>query len=228
MNAWKDSEKKGLRRFTKWFELGLDRKLDGLKDFSEGEVFGSREERNLLREREKYELWIVSHPLIENAAWWMEIFVENLSSTKSGQKRIYQGSVKNLLTTKGWSRWIEDLSRIYWEDREHRKNSQWIEKLLRILSRLEVESSIGICRGCVKKLLSLKKEGFLRREKHIEMNATNKLLKQTSKPYIKLSNLISNKMQSIHRSNNTHTHTHTHTHKTSLTYFIFQKQVKIV
>ena len=39
------------------------------------------------------------------------------------------------------------------------------------------------------------------------MNATNKLLKQTSKPYIKLSNLNSNKMQSIHRSNNTHTHT---------------------
>ena len=22
MNAWKDSEKKGLKRFTKWFELG--------------------------------------------------------------------------------------------------------------------------------------------------------------------------------------------------------------
>ena len=62
MNAWKDSEKKGLRRFTKWFELGLGWKLDGLKDFSEGEVFGMREERNLLREREKYELWIASHP----------------------------------------------------------------------------------------------------------------------------------------------------------------------
>ena len=46
MNAWKDNEKKGLRRFTKWFELGLGQKLDGLKDFSEGEVFG-------LREREK-------------------------------------------------------------------------------------------------------------------------------------------------------------------------------
>ena len=62
MNAWKDSKKKGLRRFTKWFELGLGRKLDGLKDFSEGEMFGMREERNLLREREKYKLWIASHP----------------------------------------------------------------------------------------------------------------------------------------------------------------------
>jgi len=54
----------------------------------------------------------------------------------------------------------------------------------------------------------LKKKGISRREKHIEMNATNKLLKQTSKPHIKLSNLILNKMQRIHRSNNTHTHTH--------------------
>ena len=61
MNAWKDNEKKGLRRFTKWFELGLGQKLDVLKDFSEREVFGSREERNLSREREKNEHWIASH-----------------------------------------------------------------------------------------------------------------------------------------------------------------------
>jgi len=40
----------------------LGQKLDGLKDFSEGDVFGSREERNLSREWEKNELWIASHP----------------------------------------------------------------------------------------------------------------------------------------------------------------------
>ena len=36
----------------------------------------------------------------------------------------------------------------------------------------------GICRGCVEKLSSLKKEVFSREEKHIKMNATSKLLKQ--------------------------------------------------
>jgi len=82
-------------------------------------------------------------------------------------------------------RWIENLSRIYWEIR---KKSSIERNLLRI------------CQGAVK---LEEKEVF---KKHIEMNATNKLLKQTSKPHIKLSNLISNKTQSIHRSKNTHIH----------------------
>ena len=68
-----------------------------------------------------------------------------------------------------------------------------------------------ICQGFVEKLSSLKKEGFSWEEKHIEMNATSKLLKQTSKQHIKLSKYLSTYMQSIHRSKNTHTHTHTHT-----------------
>ena len=54
-----------------------------------------------------------------------------------------------------------------------------------------------ICRGCVEELPSLKKRSFSRREKHIEMNAYIKLLTQTSNQHIKLSKLISNKMQSI-------------------------------
>ena len=42
----------------------------------------------------------------------------------------------------------------------------------------------GICQGSVEKLSSLKKEGFSRREKHIEMNATSKLLKHRSNQHI--------------------------------------------
>ena len=45
VNAW--MHENIVRRRVWW----LGQKLDGLKDFSEGEVFGLREERNLLRER---------------------------------------------------------------------------------------------------------------------------------------------------------------------------------
>ena len=62
----------------------------------------------------------------------------------------------------------------------------------------------------VEKLSSLKKTGFSRREKHIEMNATSKLIKHRSNQHIKLSKHLSTYKQSIHRSK-THTHTHTHT-----------------
>ena len=87
------------------------------------------------------------------------------------------------------SRWIEKLSRCYREGREYRKNPRWIENQSRIYRDLKKKArQKGICRGCVQKLSSLKKEGFSRREKHKEMNATNKLLKQTSKPHSKLSN----------------------------------------
>ena len=56
------------------------------------------------------------------------------------------------------------------------------------LSRSQDEGSIEMI--FVEDVSSLKKGGFSRREKHIEMNATNKLLKPTSKPHIKLLNLI--------------------------------------
>ena len=64
-----------------------------------------------------------------------------------------------------------------------------------------------IYRGSVKKLLRLKKMSFSREEKCIKMNATRKLLKQTSKPHIKLSKHLLTYMQSIHRSKHAHTHT---------------------
>ena len=58
--------------------------------------------------------------------------------------------------------------------------------------------------------IELKENEFFNEEKHKEMNATSKLLKQKSNQHIKLSKHLSTYMQSI--DPNTHTHTHTHTH----------------
>ena len=71
------------------------------------------------------------------------------------------------------------------------------------------ESIDDLSRSC----WAWRKGVFQRREKHVEMNATSKLLKHRSKQHIKLSKHLSTYMQSIH----------THTHTTSLTNFIFQK-----
>ena len=54
------------------------------------------------------------------------------------------------------------------------------------------------------------------------------LLNQRSKQHFKLSKTPLNTKNVKHIDPKTHTHTHTHTHKTSLTNFIFQKQVKTV
>ena len=63
---------------------------------------------------------------------------------------------------------------------------------------------------------------FQREEKHIEMNATSKLLKHRSNQHVKLSKTsLNKKMKNIHDPK----HTHTHTHTKSLTNFIVQKQV---
>ena len=55
--------------------------------------------------------------------------------------------------------------------------------------------------------IELKENEFFNEEKHKEMNATSKLLKQKSNQHIKLSKHLSTYMQSI--DPNTHTHTHT-------------------
>ena len=73
----------------------------------------------------------------------------------------------------------------------------------RDLSRKEKEGSLE--RESVEKLSSLKKRIFSRREKHIEMNATIKLLKQTCNQHIKLSKHLSTYMQSIQGPRHTHT-----------------------
>ena len=73
----------------------------------------------------------------------------------------------------------------------------------------------------VEDVSSLKKGGFSRKEKHIELNAMIKLFNQTSKHHFKLSK-TQLKQDAKHIDPNTHTHTHTHTHtQTSLTNFIF-------
>ena len=54
---------------------------------------------------------------------------------------------------------------------------------------------------------------------------SNMLLKQKSKQYFMLSKTSLNNKNDGHLDPK---HTHTHTYKTSLTNFIFQKQVKIV
>ena len=71
----------------------------------------------------------------------------------------------------------------------------------------------SIKRNCREAVELEEKEGFSIREKHKEMNATSKLLKQRSNQHVKLLKHLSTCMQSIHRSKkkkkNTHTHTHT-------------------
>ena len=54
MKCMKNEKKKRLRAHTKGLKLGLGRNLEGMKDFSEKERFGSREKRERERERSKY------------------------------------------------------------------------------------------------------------------------------------------------------------------------------
>ena len=109
--------------------------------------------------------------------------------------------------TKGLEKWLdgsEKLSRIYQEETQ---KSQWIENPSRSVEKRERKArQKEIYQGSVEKLLSFKKECFSRREKHKEMNATSKLLKQGSNQHIKLSKHLSTYKQSIHRSK-THIHT---------------------
>ena len=65
------------------------------------------------------------------------------------------------------------------QDGETQK-SRWIENPSRFVEKRRKNGSIEV------NLSSLKKEGFSRREKHKEMNATKKLLKQGSNQHIKL------------------------------------------
>ena len=93
------------------------------------------------------------------------------------------------------------LLRIY---REETQKSWWIENLSRFIEKRERRlDRKRICWEAVK----LEEEEFFKEEKHKEMNATSKLLKQGFNQNVKLSKHLSTYMQSIHRSK-THTHTH--------------------
>ena len=58
-----------------------------------------------------------------------------------------------------------------------------------------------------REVVELEEKEFSRREKHIKMNATSKLLNQRYNPHVKLSKHLSTYMQSVDKSKNTHTYT---------------------
>ena len=65
---------------------------------------------------------------------------------------------------------------------------------------------MNLSRIC-QEVVELEEKEFSRREKHIKMNATSKLLNQRSNPHVKLSKHLSTYMQSIHNSKCIHTQT---------------------
>ena len=184
------------------------------------------EERKEILLRERSEEWdlIRAQPLNRNRSSMDRSICRDLLSTKSRQKWICWDAVEDLSTVKT-PRWIKNLSRIYWPNRRFRKLAWWIEEVVENQSRRNPEipmdrNSIKICRekdkerldrrefveGLSRSYRAWRKKVFQRREKHIEMNATSKLLKQGSKQHVKLSRLLSTNMQSIQKSK-THIHT---------------------
>ena len=113
---------------------------------------------------------------------------------------------------------------MYRANREHRNLARWIEEAVKNLSRRNLEvlmdqDSIKICREkkkegldrreSVEKLSRLRKEGFSRREKHIEMNATSKLLNKDPINMLSSQNISQQICKAFINPKHTHTHTHT-------------------
>ena len=117
--------------------------------------------------------------------------------------RICRESIKQTKSTRNLTRWIKEaVEKLSRRNPEISMDRESIKKL----SRPEEESSIE--RNLLRSCRAWRKKVFSRREKHIEINATYKLLKQTSKSHIKLSTHLSTYKHSIHRSKHTHTHTY--------------------
>ena len=194
--AWSRLKKEWVRRFE-W----------------EKSVWGKRE-KFLSRERSEKWYLIRTQPLNRNRSSmdWDICRALNLDKNEYVEvlSRIYR-RLKHLDRSK-------KLSRIY---RKETQKSRWIEIPLESVKTRRKKDSIegNLSRSCQ----VWRKWVFRRRKKHIEMNATSKLLKNRSNQHIKLLKHLLTNMQSIQRSK-----THTYTHTTSLTNFIFQKQVKIV
>ena len=131
------------------------------------------------------------------------------------------GVVENL-SRRSQPRWIENLSRIYHPDRkfldgskklsrfyqEEIQKSRWIENTIRSIEKRRQRGSIdeNLSRSC----RAWRKGVSQRDEKHIEMNATSKLLKHISNQHVKLSKTSLNKKPKAFMIQHTHTHTHTH------------------
>ena len=76
--------------------------------------------------------------------------------------------------------------------------------------------------------VELDKKKFQREEKHKEINANKQATQLLIQSTCSTLKNISQQKQCKAFIDPKHTHTHTHTHTTSLTNFIFQKQVKTV
>ena len=156
-----------------------------------------------------------------------------MSRTKSRQKIIYRRSVENLSTAKGWSRWIEDLSRFYRADRENKNFTQWIGEIVKKLSRdnpkisidresvetwrrkLNIKESVEVSRSC----RAWRKKVFQ------EGRNTERWMQQTSYSNKHPRHILSSQISSQTRCKtfidpNTNTHTHTHTHNKSNQFYI--------
>ena len=127
-----------------------------------------------------------------------------------------QESIKDLSARQKISRCIEKLSRFYQEEIQR---PRWIEIVLTsVETRRKRARQIAICQ----ELLRWVKTVFQRREKHIrECNQACYPTKDSNNILSSQKHLLTGKMSSIQIQN-------THTHTTSLTNFIFQKQVKTV
>ena len=113
-------------------------------------MFGAREKDFMLRENEKSEIWFAPQLYIENATRWIEVFVEDLLSTKSWQKWICRGVVEDFSMVKQRARSIKDLSSIYRADKEQGILAWWIKEAVeKLLSRQRVKkfSSIGLSKS---------------------------------------------------------------------------------
>ena len=126
------------------------------------------EKRNLSRKKWKSEVWYAPQLYIENAAWWIEVFVKDLLRIYRRQNkyldgsRIYWESIKRAESKEFWLDGLNKLSRFYQEETQ---KSWWIKKLLRsYLSDREQRNFLRWIKDLSKVLLRLKKESL------IEMN----------------------------------------------------------
>ena len=141
----------------------------------------------------------------------------DLSSTKSRKKwicwrqkhldgsRIYQESFSQTKSSEILAWWIKKLSRFYSRRNPKTLMNRDFVKIYREKEKEELDrrkSIKDLSRSC----WAWKKWVFQRREKHIEMNATSKLLKHRSNQHIKLSKHLSTYKQSIQDPKHTHTH----------------------
>ena len=176
-----------------------------------------RERREYSAEREKWEMNLICASSLNIKRISMDRSIYRaLSSTKSWQKWICRGSIDSKNTSMDWGS-VENLL-------ARQKVAQWIKEAVEHLSRRDPEVSMdwdfdkinwekkkGLDRReSVKDLLrsyrAWRKGIFQRREKHIEMNATSKLLNDRCKQHIK-SLKTSLNIYAKHSRSKTHTHT---------------------